>query len=255
MGQNLILNMSSAFRLFVSEREWTAAYEIVERFSEDAFATPGVRGWRAVTLAHIHPEEAQTRFDEAANAFSADVAPDQEELMRRGSWSGINSQLWAKYFRSRARLVEAIRNPDRMKELLADAVDALAGTESGWHSPEASRFHVLVKALATLVSHPRTFDPAKARREYMFEMRISEETSDDRTALQFISDAGDAFHAFETDPFGEMTRNRLAGALDALAKIATIGPDVTKVLGPAIGKSALYVAQGPSRGYTGRSKV
>ena len=118
LGEEAILNIPSAFHLFVFGRDWSSAHEIVKT-RKDAFTTPGLMGWRAVTLANVTPAEAITHFDEAADAFAADTQPDTEELMRRGGfWSGANQQLWAKYFRARARLIESIREPARVKELL-----------------------------------------------------------------------------------------------------------------------------------------
>jgi hypothetical protein len=99
-GSELTLNIPSAFQLFVSNGEWQAAHEIVS-LCTDAFTTPGLKGWRAVTAAYVRPVEAVGRFDEAANAFETDAMPvgDEEMARRSGSWSGINQQLWAKYFR------------------------------------------------------------------------------------------------------------------------------------------------------------
>ena len=220
-----------------------------------AFTTAGVRGWRAVTLAHIEPADAVRWFDEAAESFAADTPPatTEEMLIKGGSWSGINQQLWAKYFRARARLIESIRRPEKVKELLASATKCLLGTESGWHSGEVSRFRVLLNVLTKLVSDPSSFSAEDARREYQLEIRMSEETDEDRLALTFISEAANAFMGFRTDPASELTRNRLGLALDALSKIPSIGPDVTDAVRPEIGKSALAAMLGPIRTWMHRS--
>src|SRR5262249_4231469 len=175
LGEETILNIPSAFHLFVFGRDWLGAHEIVKT-QKDAFTTPGVMGWRAVTLANVTPAEAMTHFDEAADAFEADTEPDTEEFMRRGGfWSSSNQHLWAKYFRARARLIESIREPARVKELLGQAVDVLVGTEAGWHSSEVSKFNVLVKALFALVSDPLLFSADDARREYEAEVSRTEQ--------------------------------------------------------------------------------
>jgi hypothetical protein len=245
LGHELVLNVPSALQLFVVDRDWLRANEIVSA-RPNAFTTPGLAGWRAVTLASVNPMEAVERFDEAADAFSADSLPDHDDLMRRGGhWSGINQQLWAKFFRARARIAEAVRSPARVKELLAQATDCFAGTESGWHSHDASRFHVLIKVLSNMVSDPASFSFDQARREYMFEMRISEETEEDRLALTFISDAEGAFRGFATDPLSELTRNRLGTALEALARIRSIGPGLTEAARPEIGKQVHGAMMGP----------
>jgi hypothetical protein len=127
------------------------------------------------------------------------------------------------------------------------------GTESGWHSGEVARFRVLVNVLSKLVSDPQTFSPEDARREYQVEIRMSVETEYDRLALTFISEAAGAFRGFESDPASELTRNRLALALDMLAKIPIIGPDVTEAMRPEIGKSALTAMLGPVRTWMHRA--
>jgi hypothetical protein len=238
MGQELILNIPSAFHLFVADRDWQRAHEIA-RLRGSAFTTPGLKGWRAVSLAHVEPEGAVRSFDEAAESFAADAMPvsDDATQSRGGFWSGINQQLWAKYFFARARVIESIRTPSEVEGLLDKAVEALKGTESGWHSGEVSRFCVLVNVLAKLIADPVSFSADDARREYEREIRMSHETEEDRLALTFIAESAEAFRGFESEPESELTRNRLAHALDALAKIPTIGPDFTNAVRPAMGKS------------------
>jgi hypothetical protein len=107
--------------------------------------------------------------------------------------------------------------------------------------------------LEKLVSDPVIFDSEAARREYELEIRMSEETQEDQLALTFISDAASAFTGFESEPASELTRDRLARAFDALAKIPTIGPDVTSALRPTIGRSALTTMLGPIRTWMHRS--
>jgi hypothetical protein len=250
----LILNIPSAFRLFVSNREWNTAYEIV-RLCEDAFTTPSLRGWRAVTVANVDPTQAEARFDEAADAFEADAMPESiEETDRRGgSWSGVNQQLWSKYFRARARLVEAIRNPNRVKQLVESAAQTLAGTEAGWHSSEVSKLHVLLKVLAKLLSEPLGLDEAQARREYQAEMSLSDETEHDQDALTFISEAANGFASFATEPGSALTRNRLDLALKALERIPTLGPEMTEAVRPELGKKAYETLLGPVRTWMHRS--
>jgi hypothetical protein len=254
VGEEAILNIPSAFRLFVFGRDWLGAHEIVKN-RKDAFTTPGLMGWRAVTLANVTPGEAVTHFDEAADAFAADTMPAKtEESVRRGGfWSSANQQLWAKYFRARARLVESIREPARVKELLGQAVDALVGTESGWHSSEVSKFNVLVKVLFSLVSDPLSFSADDARREYEAEVYRTEQALEDRLAMTFISNAADAFRGFQSDPDTELTRDRLGIALNALAKIPVIGADVADAARPEIGKNVRLTLEGPVRTWVHRS--
>ena len=253
LGEEAILNIPSAFHLFVYGRDWLGAHEIVKT-RKDAFTTPGLMGWRAVTLANVIPAEAMTHFDEAADAFAADAQPDAEELMRRGgSWSGANQQLWAKYFRARARLIESIREPARVKELLGHAVDALVGTEAGWHSSEVSKFNVLVKVLLSLIFDLLSLSANDAQHEYQAEVYRTEQAPEDRLAMTFIANAADAFRGFQSDPDTELTRDRLGIALNALAKIPVIGPDVTDAARPEIGKNVRLTLEGPVRTWAHRS--
>jgi hypothetical protein len=249
-GEESVLHIPSAFHLFTADRDWRGAYKIVEA-RRSAFVSPGLRGWRAVTLAHVRPGEAVTWFDEAADALAADAQPPWEELTARGasgSWSGINQQLFTKYFRARARIAESIHNPGKVKDLLAAAAEALLGTESGWHSNNVSQFHVIIKVLQAVILDPSSFNGEDACREYKREIGLFGETEEDRLALRFISTVAEAFHGYSSDPASEVTRSRLELALAALGKISTIGPEVTDVVGPEVGKSAVNVMLGPVLG-------
>lgn len=253
-GKELTLNIPSAFHLFVREAEWQAAFQIAQ-LREDAFTTPGLRGWRAVTLAHVIPAEMVSHFDEAADAFGTDVQPldDEERARRGGSWSSANRDLWAKYFRARARLAESICTPESVRELLGEAARALAGTEAGWHSGEVSKFHVVIKVLSKLLSNPLSLNAEGASHEYRDEIRMSGETEQDRHALMFISEAANGFRGFATDPGSEITHNRLEIALEALAKVPTLGPEITDAVRPEIGKKALDTIYGPVHTWMHRS--
>jgi hypothetical protein len=140
-----------------------------------------------------------------------------------------------------------------VKELLGQAVDALVGTESGWHSSEVSKFNVLVKVLFSLVSDPLSFSADDARREYEAEVYRTEQAPEDRLAMTFISNAADAFRGFQSDPDTELTRDRLGIALNALAKIPVIGPDVADAARPEIGKNVRLTLEGPVRTWAHRS--
>jgi hypothetical protein len=107
--------------------------------------------------------------------------------------------------------------------------------------------------LEKLVSNPQTFSLDAARREYELEVRISEETIEDRLAITFITEAANAFKGFESEPESALTSSRLSIALDALARIPTIGPDVTESVRPALGRSALAIVFGPIRTWMHRA--
>ncbi len=235
IGPSVTFGVPSAFHLFVAEEDWQGAHEIVMRYY-DAFSSPGLKGWKAVVLANVDKSRAVEFLDEAADAFASDKLPTNEELIARGiGWSGKNEQLWAKYFRARARIHEAIRKPTELKGLVRTAVEVLQGTESGWHSGEVSRFRILISVLAKLVSDPASMDPAEARQEYLRELRLSEEDEFDAYALKFITEAAEAFRGFQVDPGTELTRDRLSRALDAFGRVPFIGPEVAEAARPAVG--------------------
>jgi hypothetical protein len=70
-GEEFLFNIPSAFHLFIDDRDWRGAHHIIEKRG-GAFVSAGLRGWRAVTLAHMKPEEAVALFDEAADAFGSE---------------------------------------------------------------------------------------------------------------------------------------------------------------------------------------
>lgn len=247
-GNEVILPVPSAFHLFVAEEDWQGAWEIVKRHP-NAFSSHSLQGWRAVVMANKDASGAVEFFDEAADAFSQDKPPGAEELISRGgTWSGINEQLWTKYFRARARLHEAIRKPAEVKALIGSAVQTLRGTESGWHSGRVSRFRVLVNTLEKLIGEPASIDQDEAVHAYLAETRLSQGDSEfDVYALKFITEGAQAFIGFQTDTDAELTRNRLSAALEALSRIPFIGSEITEAVRPAIGKSALSLILGPVR--------
>jgi len=252
-GERLILNIPSAFHLFITRGDWHGAREIIEQ-RPTAFTGPGLEGWRAAALAYVEPARAMEWFDAAANAFAEDKQPTNEELLARGgSWSGINEQLWAKYFRARARLLEAIRHPDKVRELLDSAASCLKGTESGWHSGQVSRFRILIDTLLKLILDPSSLSAGQAEKEYLSEVRLSEDAEYDLFALRFITEAAEALRGFATDPVNELTKNSLSTAIEALGRVPLIGPEVASAVRPAVGHSALKAVLGPSRTWMHRT--
>jgi hypothetical protein len=252
-GIELLLNIPSAFRLFVSNGEWAPAYEIAKS-RQQAFTTSGLRGWRNVTIGNSCPKEAARSFDQAADAFEEDVLPSDDDLATRGGhWSGANQLLWSKYYRARALVIQSIESPARMKGLLEKASETLRGTEAGWHSVEVSKFRVLISVLRQIVSEPSSIDKDAAIQEYQLQIRIAGKTDQDQSALTFIADVTDAFAGFARDPHGEFTRNRLDRALRALENIPSIGPEFVEAVRPEIGKKALDAVLGPYRTWMHKS--
>jgi hypothetical protein len=241
------INLPSAFHLFVALGDYQGAQAVIE-LCPDAFTTPGLRGWRAAVRGFVKSDEAPERFDEAANAFAEDCLPSNEDLIQcGGSWSSVNTDLWSKYFRSRSALATAVREPNRVKELVRTAAEAVQGTEYGWHDGKVSRYRILIQTLAQLIGVEPSLSPEQARKQFLQEGRLTGEEVDDTTALQFLTLASQAFEGFKTDPAQELTTGRLPMALDALARIPLIGPDVTNAVEPAIGAKAVDEFHGPVR--------
>ena len=251
--ESFLLNIPSAFQLFVGNREWQPAYEIAQSHSA-AFTTTTLKGWRSAAIGNMVPTERVARFNEAADAFASDVPPDLGELQSRGgSWSSANKDLWARYFRARARLTESIQHPENVRALLEQANDALIGTEWGWHSTEVSKFQVIVNVLLQIVSDPTTISVEKARNQFEQEIRMLPEAAHDELALTFISEAANAFVGFARDPKSEITRGRIDMALRALEQIPTIGSDIVSALRPEIGKKTIETILGPYRTWMHRA--
>ena len=107
--------------------------------------------------------------------------------------------------------------------------------------------------LAKLVSDPASIDPAEARQQYLQELRLSEEDEFDAYALNFITEAAEAFRGYQLDPAAELTRGGLSRALDALGRVPFIGPDVVEAARPAVAKSAFRILLGPVHTWIHRS--
>ena len=142
-GERITINTPSAFHILVDNADWQRAFEITADHP-NGFTSAGLRGWRAVVLANVDSAHSVEHLDEAADLFAADRPPTAEELQGRGgSWTSVNAELWSKYFRARARLFEAIRNPEKVKELLTVAADIIGSGQSGWYDGGVARFRVL----------------------------------------------------------------------------------------------------------------
>jgi hypothetical protein len=258
-GERVILNLPSAFHLLVRIGDYQSA-DAIARALPQALTSPGLRGWAAVAASSIDREHGVEWLDKAADEFAADTLPkvDPEtsriELEKRGGhWSAINAMLWAKYFRARARVLEAIRDPSRVRELMGAAGVALQGTESGFVGGEASRLRIIVEILTTLLADPSSLNADGARQKYLLYTRISGEDHHDEAALEFLQRAAEAFRGFRTDAATELTRDNLASALAALARLPLIGPEVAEALRPALGASALNQTLGPVRTWVHRT--
>jgi hypothetical protein len=258
-GERIVLNLPSAFHLLIRIGDYQSA-DAIARALPQALTSHGLRGWAAVAASFVDREHAVEWLDRAADLFAEDTLPgDDPELARLemekrgGYWSGINAMLWTKYFRARARVLEAIRDPSRVRELIGAAGVALQGTESGFVAGEASRLRIIVGVLTNLLADAPSLNAEGARQKYLLYTSISGEDQNDEAALEFLQRAAEAFSGFRTDPATELTNDNLSSALAALARLPLIGPEVAEALRPALGASALNQALGPVRTWVHRT--
>jgi hypothetical protein len=241
---SVTINLPSAFQILVKLGDYRGAQTVVTECS-DAFTTPGLRGWKAVVQAFAAPSEAPERFAEAADAFDEDRLPSEPSWKReRKNWSSINIDLWAKFFRSRSALALAVRDPDRARELIAQAADSLPGVGSGWQDSEVSRYGILIQTLAHLIGQGPGLTPEEAQNKFLFETRLTGEEEHDPVAMRFLTLASASFEGFRADPGKEMTSGTLPLALNALSQIPLIGPELTRAVTPALGARALQEVLG-----------
>jgi hypothetical protein len=234
---SLVLNIESAFRTLVRVGDYVAA-DSVARKSPEAFTSFGLRGWRAAVAGFLNPEQAVERFSEAADEFAQDTH-DEERFKVTGSWSSINVDLWAKYFRARASMAQIIRTPERAADLLRAASDVLKGTEAGWVNPQVSCFRIVVDALDKMFSGDLdTAAAAQAKETILLSARFSGMDEGDRLAVEFLDTAAEAFSELRIAPSTAMVSGRLAASLELLGRVPLIQGDLASAIRPAVGERA-----------------
>ena len=240
------ITLPPAFHLLVTLGDYQGAHSVIER-CPDAFTTPGLRGWKAAVEGFLRQDEAPEKFAEAADAFAEDRPPSGEELeQRQVGWSSMNVDLWSKYFRSRSMLATTVGEPRRAKELVRTAATAIHG-HLGWGHGGVIRYQILVQTLAHLVGEEPSLSPEQAREQFLRDASWTGAEAYDAVAVQFLSLASQAFEGFKTDPAQELATGRLRDALDALARIPLIGPDIIEAVTHEIGANVWNISLGPVR--------
>jgi hypothetical protein len=242
-------SLPSAFNLFLAAADYQGANAVIERCPE-AFTTAELRGWKAAVQGFLNPQVAPERFVEAANAFSEDTRPSDEE---RRYWSSVNIDVWAKYFKAKASLVMAVREPHNLKEHLLSAASNFSGPEPIWYVGSVIRFRILVQTLARLISDDSTLTHEQAREQFLRAVMISGEDPDDLMTLQFLELSTEAIEGFKNNPSQELATGRLGVALEALSRIPIIGSDVAAIAAPIIKNRALEEILGPHRTWIHRT--
>lgn len=244
---SVAITLPSAFHLFMALNDYQGAQAVID-CCPGAFITPNLKGWKFAVQGFIKPEIAPESFAEAARAFAVDTAPGWEEIAQRGGmWDSVNMHMWAPYFQARSTVATILREPYRVRKLIRQAANEIKITDNGWLNSKVVRFSVLVQTLAQLASDGPGLTPEQARQQLLHASLVDEEPGDTEIVEQFLNAAFEAFEGFKSDPAREITTGRLATALDILARIPLIGPEVAKVVNPVIGERAWDVAQGPIR--------
>jgi hypothetical protein len=244
------VNLSSAFRIFVSIADYQGAGTIINR-CPDSFTTPGLRGWRAAVRGFTEPSESPERFEEAANEFSKDIAPDWPAPGQ--VWNSQNVELWAKFFRAKAALARIIRDPSRALEFLRMADSALPEVESGWLKGTVLRLGILIRTLVQLTGAGQGLTINEARERFLKVAQLTGEEISDEVILRFLNLAGDSFAGFREDPAKEIVTGNLATALETLGRVPVIGPEITGAVSRSIGSQAYSIAPGADRTWVHRT--
>lgn len=242
-----VVNLPSAFRLFVQQADYTAARAVADNFPT-AFASPVLRGWRAAVNGFTDPGGAAKHFRDASVAFSQDVLTDGLPAADGAPfWSGINSQLWAPYFAARAQVADIPTAPERVQELIASAVTAFPVADIGWAHPGATAFGVLIATLDALLTLGASSDLRAMQEKFGHQMALPVSTPDSELVNQFVGLAMESFEGYRADPAREITSGRLHSALDLLERIPLLESGVASAVGPALGEQALNEMLGGQR--------
>lgn len=250
--QSVTVEAPSAFQLFVRSGDYFAADEVASDSPADAFNTSGLKGWRAAVRGFRYPDQAVEEFNSAANHFAADVY-DENIAQRVGSWSSINVDLWAKYFRSRAFVSQVVREPDKALELLREARSALEGTDSGWVNAQVTCFRFLLATLDLVLNGDPEDSAEELRDSFLSQMRFAGLDETDRLALEFLEGITAAFAELRQGPATALISGRLPQALDALGRIPLLENNVALELRSQIGRHAETELMGPVRGWIHRT--
>jgi hypothetical protein len=240
-GGRFCFNLPSAFRLLIDAGDYRGAWQIGEAF-DGAFVSPGLRGWRLAVEGLICPDRAQDLFERAADAFMEDTI-DRPRQAGQG-WSSVNRDLWAPYFRSRARVAQAVVSPHTSEQLISAAAE-IAPPFGGWHDTVVYRYHLLIRAVAGILGVKNGLDPREARKEFEREIRIFGERGDAPAVLEFLENAVRGFDRLQQDRRQGLTAvGRAMAALDRLPFIKAPEAEGVRVV---LDQGMLELIEGPTR--------
>ena len=251
--QSVTIAMPSAFQLFVRAGDYFAANAVANDSPPEAFISCGLRGWRYAVRGFLYPERAVEEFNLAADEFATD-AYNEDAARAAGSWSSVNVDLWAKYFRARALVSQIVRTPEKAPELLTQAQDALEGTDSGWGNAQVTCFRFILAVLDQVFNGDPDGSAEELRESFLSQMKFSGLDETDQLALQFMEGITAAFAELHSGPAAVvLISGSLPAALNALARIPLLGNDVARELRSQIGRQAETVLMGPVRTWIHRT--
>src|SRR5205823_5881490 len=94
---------------------------------------------------------------------------------------------------------------------------------------------------------------SQAKEALIREGRRSGLVDEDRIALQFLTEAAEAFVLLQEDPASALTSNRLHQALETLGRVPLIGTKVASAVKQKDGEAALQQMLGPYRTWIHRT--
>jgi hypothetical protein len=235
--ESITIGIPSAFRNFVWAGDYRAASNIASALPE-FFDSPGLRGWNAAIKGLLDADQSVERFTEASDEFARDVQVE-ERFQERGHWSSINIDLWAKYFRARSMLAQAVRTPQRTSDLVHQAAGALKGTDAGWVNPQVTCLRHVLTALDQVIGGSEADAVlAEAKASLSHDTRFSGFDETDQLALEFFDSAAEAFRELGAAPTRALTCGALRRALEILGRIPLIGDGVAGAVESVIGERA-----------------
>jgi hypothetical protein len=245
MPELLEIHLPSAFTLCRYLEDYELAREVSE-LCPAAFDTPGLRGWLAAVQGITNPDSAAESFARAAEAFAEDRFP-KEQGGRGLRWDDMNVRTWSPHFRVRSLLSSAVRDPERVRELVIEAAEIADPEAGGRSAPVVRQTAILVRALATLLGPDPGVDVGKVRKDFQDVMALSRQDGGGEVATRALALAAEAFEGFRVEPTREITRTRLREALDALRRVPFVERGLPGAIESVLGERAMTLAvNGPT---------
>lgn len=174
------LGMDSGFQSLLSLGDYDGAVRISQAH-EEAFNTPGLRGWSLASSALLTGDSGE--FANASAQFDLD-SYDRDGRKKESGWSGINQQLWAPYFMSRSHMAAPCATPKEAIENLRTANSSDLKPRL-WDVPQVNRYFQIIGAVCGLAD--RDADAmAAAVQSYQASLRVNLPSTFDSHVMDFL---------------------------------------------------------------------